>query len=341
MPGHWILRELIHISGSLGRVLGLFYLPLAAGLTAWNFPYDLDDSIHRARTAPPVTLDQGKNFYDAAYDEKPVDSAYIDVEKSAATMMSVKENLAGVIAKYGLNGKVLEVGSGTGQLQDLVDDYTGLDISSTVRRYYHKPFVAASATDMPFPDNTFDAMWSIWVLEHIPEPERALQEMRRVLKPGGVLFLAPAWHCGPWLSEGYPFRPYSDFGIGGKLIKASVPIRQYPLFETLHWYPTRAIRLASTTLDGGPSRFKQVDDVRGRRLDEERGANERKGREQRNAEGRARGKREPGAGRTIQGTIERAGASEREERERRTGDDLVGAPSNDEQGEDRRDHRAP
>ena len=257
MAGYWVFREIMHLGGSLARVLGFVYLPIAVALTAWNFPYDLDDSIHRARTAPPAVIDKGKEFYDAAYVDNPVDSAYIDVEKNAASIMGIKENLVRVVKKYGMTGKkVLEVGSGTGQLQDIVEDYTGLDLSSAVRRYYHKPFVAASATDMPFPDNSFDAMWSIWVLEHIPEPERALQEMRRVLKPGGVIFLAPAWHCGEFLSEGYPFRPYSDFGLGGKLIKASVPIRINPLFETLHWYPTRAIRLASTAIQGTPSRFR-------------------------------------------------------------------------------------
>ena len=252
MAGLWLLRELAHIAGSLGRVLVFFYLPISVALTWYNYPSDEDSSIHRAHQA----LDQSKKFYDDAYQENPADTAYIDVEKSAAAMMDVKANLQHVITEYKMKGKALEVGSGTGQLQDLIQDYTGLDISPAVRRYYHKPFVAASATDMPFPDNTFDAMWSIWVLEHVPEPERALQEMRRVLKPGGVLFLAPAWHCGPFLAEGYPFRPYSDFGLGGKLIKASVPIRQNPLFETLHWYPARAIRLMQTASAGQPSRLK-------------------------------------------------------------------------------------
>lgn len=105
------------------------------------------------------------------------------------------------------NKRILDVGAGRGYLQDVVHDYTGLDISPTVQRFYHKPFVLASATAMPFKDGEFDALWTIWVLEHIPNPESALHEMRRVVKPGGLLLLAPAWFCPTWAAEGYPVRP--------------------------------------------------------------------------------------------------------------------------------------
>ena len=40
---------------------------------------------------------------------------------------------------------------------------------------------------LDFADNSFDGLFSHNVLEHIPEPNKALQEMRRVLKPGGVI----------------------------------------------------------------------------------------------------------------------------------------------------------
>jgi hypothetical protein len=41
---------------------------------------------------------------------------------------------------------VLEIGSGRGYLQDVAQNYTGLDISPSVARFYHKKFVLGSAT---------------------------------------------------------------------------------------------------------------------------------------------------------------------------------------------------
>jgi SAM-dependent methyltransferase len=38
---------------------------------------------------------------------------------------------------------------------------------------------------MPYPDSTFDVLWSSDVLEHVRDPERTLKECSRVLKPGG------------------------------------------------------------------------------------------------------------------------------------------------------------
>jgi SAM-dependent methyltransferase len=152
--------------------------------------------------------------------------------------------------------RCLEIGCGLGAFQDIVADYTGVDIAESVRPHLHKPFYQASARDLPFNDNAFDAIWSYAVLEHIPEPEVALSEMRRVLKTEGLLLLAPAWQCRSWAAEGYSVRPYSDFKWKGKLIKLSIPVRDSVAYRSLRIFPQRLVRLLQYRLHCRPTKFR-------------------------------------------------------------------------------------
>ena len=57
---------------------------------------------------------------------------------------------------------------------------------------------------LPFDDNTFDAVWANGVLHHTGDTERAIEEIRRVLKPGGRAILShfyrrPSWFY--WVSR--------------------------------------------------------------------------------------------------------------------------------------------
>ncbi len=47
-------------------------------------------------------------------------------------------------------------------------------------------FEASNVYELPFPDGSFDAAFANSVLEHLREPVRALAELRRVLRPGGI-----------------------------------------------------------------------------------------------------------------------------------------------------------
>ena len=138
--------------------------------------------------------------------------------------------------------KILEVGSSKGLFQDLVDDYVGLDVADTLACYYHKPYhVVRDDGTYPFDDNSFDGAWSWAVFEHIPDIDIALKELVRVIKPGGVILFAPAWQCRSWAAEGYPVRPYSDFGLKGKMIKVSIPIQNSILWRALILFPKRVL----------------------------------------------------------------------------------------------------
>ncbi len=159
--------------------------------------------------------------------------------------------LTAFVHDYDLGSKrVLEVGCGRGAFENVVERWVGLDVAMTGAGSGGKPFVRASATAIPFAAGSFDGLWSITTLEHVPQPEAALDEIVRVLKPGGVAYLAPAWHCRPWAAEGYGVRPWSDFGLKGKFIKASIPLRNALWFRALKVLPTRVFREVLFTIRG-------------------------------------------------------------------------------------------
>lgn len=182
--------------------------------------------------------DRAKAFYDQEYSKGQY--ALVDEAEKHSSLIELKSFIEG----YKLQDKrCLEIGCGRGAFQKEVQDYTGADLADTVREKICKPFYQASVENLPFGDNKFDAVWSITVFEHVLDPEGGLNEIRRVLKTDGLLFFRPAWQCRSWAAEGYPVRKYKDLDLRGKLVKASIPIRDSMLFRALYIFPLRLIRL--------------------------------------------------------------------------------------------------
>jgi len=51
-------------------------------------------------------------------------------------------------------------------------------------------FLVMDALDMKFPDNSFDVVWACESGEHMPDKKKYVEEMARVLKPGGRIVIA-------------------------------------------------------------------------------------------------------------------------------------------------------
>lgn len=104
--------------------------------------------------------------------------------------------------RYVVGKDVLDISCGTGYgthrlIKAGAKKIVGIDISpETVlyaqKRYFNDSviFQTGSILSLDFADNSFDVVVSFETIEHVDLPEKALSELRRVLRPGGVLVIS-------------------------------------------------------------------------------------------------------------------------------------------------------
>lgn len=112
-----------------------------------------------------------------------------------------------------LSGKerILEIGCGRGFYLRTLDqilpplEITGIDLNErylqTAKKFIDNPkvnLIKADATSLPFKNNTFNRIIASEILEHIPDDEKAISQMYRVLKPGGIAIVTVP-------NKNYPF----------------------------------------------------------------------------------------------------------------------------------------
>jgi SAM-dependent methyltransferase len=130
----------------------------------------------------------------------------------------IRRRLARAIAGKAqeIEGRVLDFGCGSQPYRGdfaHVADYVGVDVAvSGHSQTNSKVDIYYDGRTLPFPDASFDAVISFEVFEHVFNLDEILDEIRRVLKPGGkLLFSIPfAWdeHEQP-----FDYARYTSFGI--------------------------------------------------------------------------------------------------------------------------------
>lgn len=138
---------------------------------------------------------------------------YATWRQSALGQVTERLELEAVLDLLGpLQGlRVLDVGCGDGMYSVAASQrggrVTGVDLSTqmltaarqrSASEHVVVEWLQTDAVDLPFPDGSFDRVFAVTLLCLVPEPERAVREMSRVLAPGGILVLGELHRWSLW-----------------------------------------------------------------------------------------------------------------------------------------------
>ena len=91
-------------------------------------------------------------------------------------------------------GRILDLGCGVGHSYHLLGprETVGVDIDPEALAGQERETHVADMRGLPFTDHDFDGVLSVQSIEHVPDPERVLAEVRRVVRPAGTaVFVTP------------------------------------------------------------------------------------------------------------------------------------------------------
>ncbi|MFI6102161.1 class I SAM-dependent methyltransferase [Lentzea sp. NPDC051213] len=126
------------------------------------------------------------------YDAVEATAYRVAREISLTGLSSWREVLAPYLSTV---GTVLDLGAGTGLFTRAFGEWfpgvtvVAVEPSSSMREASGLPMLAGDAGSIPLPDASVDVVWMSTVIHHVPDLAAAGAELRRVLRPGGVVVL--------------------------------------------------------------------------------------------------------------------------------------------------------
>jgi SAM-dependent methyltransferase len=163
------------------------------------------------------------------------------------------ERAAGEVAP---GARVLDAGAGRAQYRGLFAHahYETADFLAVKGKKYARPDYVCDLAAIPVADARFDHVVCTQVLEHLPEPQRVIEELGRVLKPGGRLWLsAPLFYAEH--ERPYDFFRYTQFGLRQLLESARFEVLEIAWLEGYFGTLSYQVRVAGRALPAGRSAY--------------------------------------------------------------------------------------
>jgi SAM-dependent methyltransferase len=160
--------------------------------------------------------------------------------------------------------KILNTGVATGATSEMLEKFGEVislefdkDCCDFLISNLNIKAINASITDMPFPDESFDLVCAFDVIEHVEDDHAALREIKRVLKPDGVLFVTvPAFNY-LWSQHdvvNHHFRRYTMTSMAALIKEGGLKSVFRSYFNFFLFPPIFAIRTLSKLLPHSPKK---------------------------------------------------------------------------------------
>ena len=162
------------------------------------------------------------------------------------------------------NIRILNIGVATGRSSELLmqlGDVTSVEFDKDCYEFSRDvvqiPIVQGSILDLEFPDNTFDLVCAFDVIEHVEDDAKAVSEMHRVCKKGGVMCVTVPAFMFLWSEHdvvNHHFRRYTSSILRGLFLDKNEPVF-HTYFNFWLFFPIAAFRILAKIL---PLKKKQA-----------------------------------------------------------------------------------
>ncbi len=187
---------------------------------------------------------------------------------SRAKFLVIADEIATFARELGRAPRVLDAGLGRCRLQRIFPmrhpetevEWHGLDLLAFrlqlrddvpgIRR------VQGAVNALPYRDGAFDVVVCCWVLQHLEDPEGAVRELVRVLRPGGKLLLAVP--NGP-----QPFKAIRELFHPGRVAREKRRGQRFSYLPQIQFYNLPRVRRLARSAGAEPVRFQGIGFVTG------------------------------------------------------------------------------